>query len=354
MLFVEILRLFVAVGGALAGLAIGEHIAATTLARALGAGIGVLVGYVAGGITGRLADRGVRRADRSLGDVPAPELLSGVLIGGLGFLLGVVVCVPLFVYVDQPFDYVVAAAVAWVVGALGLRLGMAKGRQLADALGVTRRLVAARPEQRPGSDLADTSALMDRSFLVAGLAGLFGREVLVPEVVADELATIAAGPDPASSRRARRALEAIDSLRAAGVMVTFVQGDSPEATTTDERVAALADRIGARVVTCAASMTRSREGSGAPVLDLRRFAADLAPDHVPGEHLRVDLVRHGRQPRQAVGYLPDGDMVVVNDAEELVGAREVGVVVLSTRPTNQGLLVFARLVEAEEPSTAAL
>jgi uncharacterized protein YacL len=96
-------------------------------------------------------------------------------------------------------------------------------------------------------------------------------------------------------------------------------------------------------------MTRRREAAGGPVLDLRRLASDLAPDHIPGEHLRIDLVRPGRQPQQAIGFLPDGDMVVVNDAEDLVGQSDVEIVVLSTRPTNQGLLVFARVADGAGP-----
>ena len=85
------------------------------------------------------------------------------------------------------------------------------------------------------------------------------------------------------------------------------------------------------------------------MLDLRRLATELSPDHVPGEHLKVDLVRAGRQPAQAIGFLPAGDMVVVNDAEELVGQSDVEIVVLSTRPTNQGLLVFARVAAEAVP-----
>jgi uncharacterized protein YacL len=81
------------------------------------------------------------------------------------------------------------------------------------------------------------------------------------------------------------------------------------------------------------------------VLDLRGLAGELGPDHVPGESLRIDLVRAGSQPHQAVGYLPDGDMVVVNDAEAYIGASGVEVEVLSTRQTSQGLLVFARIAD---------
>jgi uncharacterized protein YacL len=343
MVFVEVFRLFVAVCGALVGLAAGNHYAATTAGRSAGAAIGVLVGYVVGGVVGRLTYGGMHKATRSLRDVPAPELLSGMLFGSLGLLIGVIVCVPLFVFVREDFDFLIAAAVAWVLGTLGLKLGMTKGRQLADALGVTRHFTTSRQDVAAGGDLADTSAVMDRSFLVMGQIGLFGPELLIPELVADELATLAEGPDPVASRRARRGLEAIDELRKLGVNVTFVQGDAPGAASIEEKVAVLADRLNARVVTCSVEMTRRREEVGARVLDLRRLVSNLSPDHVPGEHLRVDLIRAGRQPQQAIGFLPDGDMVVVNDAEELVGQAGVEVIVLSTRPTNQGLLVFASI-----------
>jgi uncharacterized protein YacL len=350
MVFVEVFRLIVAVCGALVGLAVGSHYASTAVGRSLGAAIGVLVGYVVGGVVGRMLTGGMGKATRSLRDVPAPELLAGMLLGSASFLVGVVVCIPLFVFVREDFDFLIAAAVAWVLGTLGWKLGMSKGRQLADALGVTRRLEPTHQDIALGGDLVDTSAVMDRSFLVMGQAGLFGTELLIPELVADEVATLAEGPDPVSSRRARRGLEAIEELRNHGVKVTFVQGDVPAAASIDEKVAILADRLQARVVTCSSEMARLREEAGARVLDLRRLTNDLSPDHVPGEHLRVELIRPGRQPQQAIGYLPGGDMVVVNDAEELIGQSDVDVVVLSTRPTNQGLLVFARIADETRPA----
>jgi uncharacterized protein YacL len=73
--------------------------------------------------------------------------------------------------------------------------------------------------------------------------------------------------------------------------------------------------------------------------------SELSPDHPPGERLVIDLVKSGRQPRQAVGYLPEGDMVVVNDASHLVGRSQVEVTVSSARQTSQGFLVFAALVD---------
>jgi uncharacterized protein YacL len=190
---------------------------------------------------------------------------------------------------------------------------------------------------------------MDKAFLVLGAAGLLGPEILVPEPVADELRTLAGGPDPVASRRARRGLEALEAIRVAGVTVTVVSGDVPAAAMTEEKVLTIAERLGARLVTSSADVARQRASFGIQIIDLRELLTELAPDHVPGERLLVDLVRAGKQARQAVGYLRDGDMVVVNDAAHLVGEKEVEVSVLSTRPTTQGMLVFAQLQELPLP-----
>lgn len=353
MLFVEVLRLIVVLIGALVGLAIGTSLHTPT-DRILGAGIGVLVGYVLGGIVGRLVVRGVRRADRSLVEVlPAPELLAGALLGGLGFLLGAVICLPLFIFFRRDFDYPIAAAVAWIIGAFGVRIGTTNGQRLAAAARITRQLNPTQ-DAPEGSVLVDTSAVMDRAFLVLGAAGLLGREILLPQPVADELATLAVGPDPVSSRRASRALEAISAVRDAGISVTVVAGDFPQAALTEEKVLQLVARLGVRLFTCSSDVTRQQANVEVPIIDLRSLVSELAPDHVPGEHLAVDLVRAGRQERQAVGYLPDGDMVVVNDADHLIGRDGVPIVVLSTRPTAQGLLVFARLAPDESDEHSAV
>jgi uncharacterized protein YacL len=344
MVFVELLRLVVAVGGALAGLAVaGGHGAAV---RSLDAGLGVLVGYVAGGVLGRFAERGVTRTARSVRSLPPVELLAGLLLGGIGILVGVLACLPLLVLSPAAYDYAVTAAVALVFGELGLRLGMAKGHQLAEGLGLSRRLWPEAPQVGSGALLADASALLDRGLAALARAGLVG-ELLVPEAVVDEVRTLAAGPDPVASRRARRALEHLEALRAGGVTVSVVPGD-PALEEPAERMVALVRRTGARVATASAAVTARLRAAGLPVLDLRELKGELAPEHVAGERLRVDLVRAGRQPGQAVGYLPDGDMVVVNEAEHLVGTRDVEVVVLSSRPTSQGVLVFARVLNGAE------
>jgi uncharacterized protein YacL len=343
--FVEVFRLLFVLAGALLGLRIGEHIGgAGGHAAVIGMLLGALSAYVLGGVFGRLLDRGLQDAVRGLGRMPPGEVFAGSVVGTLGLLLGVVCGLPLILLVHSSIDYPVVAAVSWVLTALGVRVGVAKGRELIRAVGLSH-LLATTPPPPALSVLVETSALLDRAFLVLGRTGLLAGGVLLPEFVSDQVRSLGESPDPVAARRARRAMESLDVLRAEGIDVQVLQDAVPEEETPDTKALALAKRLGVRLATCSSSVAERAEEEGVLVVDLRRLTADLLPDHPTGERLLVDLVKEGRLPRQGVGYLADGDMVVVNDALHLVGASAVPVIVSSTRHTNQGVLVFARLAE---------
>ncbi len=187
---------------------------------------------------------------------------------------------------------------------------------------------------------------MDRLLLVLGRSGLLPGGLVVPQFVMDHLRSMAEAPDPVSSRRARRGLEALEALREMNVPVHLCADEVPEVDDLDGKLLTVARRTGLRVGTCSTSVVEQAARWELIAVDLREVANGLAPDHTPGERLIVELIKEGRQPRQAVGYLPDGDMVVVSDALHLIGGAPVEVTVLSTRPTSQGIMVFAKLSPA--------
>ena len=138
-----------------------------------------------------------------------------------------------------------------------------------------------------------------------------------------------------------------------GVSVHIGPDEIPEVDDANTKLLTVARRLGLRIGTCSTVIVEEAGKWGLPVVDLRAIANDLTPDHLPGELLRLDLIKEGRQSRQAVGYLPDGDMVVVNDATHLVNQGPVAVTVLSTRPTTQGLMVFAKLASDRAGTSGA-
>jgi uncharacterized protein YacL len=356
-LFVEVFRLILVLLGALAGSEVGHNVG-HSVGQAVGLVLGALIAYVVGGILGRLLDRTGPQAVNRFTRTPPGEFFAGILTGMAAFLLGGAVSVPLLVLVHSPVTWPASALVTWAFTWIGYKIGAAKGRQVVAAAGLGR-VLAPPVEPPPGyALLVDTSAAMTRFLLVLGRYGLLVGGLVVPRFVIDQLQTLTAGPDEVSSRRARRGLECLEVLRGLGVPVHLADNELPEIDDLNERLVEMARRLGLRLVTCSGAVKDLAKRRGIPVTDLRPLASDLTPDHPAGEQLVIDLVKEGNQPRQALGYLSDGDMVVVNDAAHLIGREHVVVEVLSTRATTQGLLVFARLADrgnraiAGSPATA--
>ena len=343
MLFVEVFRFLFVLAGAGAGLEVGHHVGGGAHGPIIGMLLGAAVFYVVGGIIGRLLDRGLQRAVFLLRNMPPGEVFAASIIATTGLLLGLVIGLPLLALYRSTIEVLITAALAWVLATLGWRLGAAKGRQVVAAAGLSR-ILSPPVEPPPGyALLVDASAIMDRFLLVLGRSGLLPGGLVIPQFVVDQVRTLADGPDPVSSRRARRGLESVEALREAGVPVHVAPDEVPEVDDATTKLVTVARRLGLRIGTCSSTVIEMAGDWELPAVDLRRLTGDLTPDHPPGERLVIDLVKEGRQARQAVGYLPDGDMVVVNDASHLVGSQGVEVTVLSTRPTNQGLMLFARL-----------
>jgi len=351
-LFVEIFRLVLVLIGALSGYEIG-HSSHSSTGQVVGLVLGALVAYVVGGVLGRVlrsqGDRAAGRFER----IPPGELFAGTLTGIAGFLLGAAISVPLLVLVHSPVVWPASGALELTVTFIGFQVGITKGRQVVAAAGLGR-ILAPPAEPPPGyALLVDTSAAMTPFLLVLGRYGLLVGGLVVPRFVIDQLQTMAAGPDPVSSRRARRGLERLDVLRDLRVPVHVAENELPEIDDLTDRLVEVARRLGLRLVTCSGQVREAAKRRGVAVTDLRPLANDLTPDHLPGEQLVIDLIKEGNQPRQAAGYLADGDLVVVNDASHMIGRENVVVEVLSTRRTNQGLLVFAKLADRSSLSGVA-
>ena len=169
--------------------------------------------------------------------------------------------------------------------------------------------------------------------------------LVVPRSVADELANLAAAPDPVTARQARSALETLDSLRASGVDVRFDETELPELPDSWARSVEVARRSGTRIAVASRKAREGAAAAGVAFLDLRKLASDLSPYHPVGEHIGVELVKGGSQPRQGVGYLATGELVVVNDAAHMIGCGVTDIVVTSCRQTSQGTMVFGVLAE---------
>lgn len=344
-MFVEVTRLFTVVLLTAAGFIVGKELAPGTAELSGICGmLGCLVGYLTGGVLGRFLERAAGVVERRVDRIPLPQVLAGLVGGGIGAMFGLTVAVPLALLVRPvAISIGVGGLLIWLAMYLGFRVAARKSEELFAMAGVsTRPLVRARPYDDNDGFIVDSSAVMDGQLLPLSRSGLFRDDLLVPRFVLDELQGMADAEDE-RSRRARRGLEILETLRREAPSRVYVVDDEvPEVDEVDAKLIALARRLQVRLLTNDINLAKNAEIQGVPAVIPRRLAADLIPGVLAGETLVVALNRPGRHPGQGVGFLDDGSMVVVNGGEHLVGAGPVSLVVSSIVPTSAGRMVFAR------------
>lgn len=344
-MFVEVTRLFTVVLLTAAGFMLGKDLApeSTELAP-IGGMLGCLVGYLCGGVLGRFLERAAGVVERHVDRVPLPQVIAGMVGGGIGALVGLTVAVPLALTVRPiAISIGIGGLLVWFAMYFGFRLASRRSEELFAMAGLsTRPLVRARPYDDTDGFIVDSSAVMDGQLLPLSRSGLFRDDLLVPHFVLDELQGMADANDE-RSRRARRGLEILEVLkREAPSRVYVIDDEIPEVDEVDAKLLVLARKLQLRLLTNDVNLAKVAELQGVPAVIPRRLAADLIPGVLAGESLTVSLTRPGRHPGQGVGFLDDGSMVVVNGGDNLIGSGPVSLVVSSIVPTSAGRMVFAR------------
>lgn len=190
--------------------------------------------------------------------------------------------------------------------------------------------------------LLDTSILIDGRILPIARSGVVTAPIVVPRSVVRELQYMADKADHEKRERARSGLDMIEQLQTIeGVTVKLV--DDPELKTggVDERLVELAKSSGARLCTIDYNLNKAARVQGVHVVNINELAHALRVVHLPGETVELKLVQPGQESRQAVGYLDDGTMVVVDDAKGQIG-QTVSVVVTRALQTAAGKMFFAK------------
>lgn len=191
--------------------------------------------------------------------------------------------------------------------------------------------------------LLDTNVIIDGRIQELCLTGFLDAILVVPRFVLAELQYIADAEDEMRRARGRRGLEVLRALQTnSRVEVKIHDNDVAEFRSVDDKLVELAKRLPAEVLTNDHNLCRVAELQHVKVLNLNDLARAMRPVMQPGERVTVRLIKHGREPEQAVAYLDDGTMVVVNRARRLVG-HDADVVIASVLQTAAGRMAFAEL-----------
>ncbi len=191
----------------------------------------------------------------------------------------------------------------------------------------------------------DTSAIIDGRIGEIVNSNFLTGEILIPRFVLSELQHIADSNDPAKRKRGRLGLEVLDKLiEDKKVKTSIVDADFPDIKQVDDKLIKLCQDRSADMITTDFNLNRVASLQGIRVLNVNQLAHSLRAVVVPGEKLSVELVKGGRDAGQALAYLNDGTMIVVDNAEQMIG-QTVNVNVSSHLQTNAGRMIFAKLAQ---------
>lgn len=194
--------------------------------------------------------------------------------------------------------------------------------------------------------ILDSSALIDGRIADIIDTNIVDSPMVVPQFVLHEVQDIADSNDKTRRTRGRRGLEVLSKLQNhpnVDIRVQETKKDEQRGMTVDQRLVELGKSLGGRIVTNDFNLNKVATLQGIPVINLNDVANALKPRFLPGDRLKIKVMKEGESQGQGVGYLDDGTMVVCEQAAHLIG-RDIDVIVTSMLQSSAGRMIFGRQV----------
>lgn len=191
--------------------------------------------------------------------------------------------------------------------------------------------------------VVDTSALIDGRIAAICESGWMGYALVIPRFVLDELHEVADSSDPVRKEKGRKGLEVLNELRRMKFLdLRIYESDVPDAEAVDSKLVFLAVLLKAKLLTTDYNLARMAEFHEIDWLNITSLYKAINQEIDLGSEVSVELVRAGKDPGQAIGYLSDGSMLVVKDGKSMIGQKVV-VQVDSVVPSAGGKMIFGSI-----------
>ena len=335
------------------------------LALALGGVIGALIGFV---IALPINDQGLKLAkniERILSRVPNQELMAGTA----GLLFGLIIAnlIGLAFYRVPIIGSYIPIILSAIFGYIGMRLASRKGPELY-ANWLQSRTVAKdkKKEATPKeveqvtapvvsefesvsvAKLLDTSVIIDGRIAELCATGFLDGPLVVPLFVLEELQHISDSADVLKRNRGRRGLDILQSMQQKELIaIKVIPDDFEDIAEVDSKLMRLALDKKWKIVTNDFNLNKVASLQGIEVLNLNDLANALKPAMIPGEWIRVQVIKEGKEDNQGVAYLDDGTMIVIENGAQYVDTS-IDVMVTSVLQTSAGRMIFARAKGTKE------
>jgi uncharacterized protein YacL len=287
-----------------------------------------------------LFERRIRRASL--------KTLIGAAVGSILGIIGAFLIGLLISRQESPTADVkafITLSLTFFMAYVGLMVGAAKGDYLElSALGGILTDKASRRDLK----ILDTSVIIDGRIADVAETGFLTGSLIIPQFILRELQQVADSPDSSKRQRGRRGLDMLNRLQNnSSLDIQIVETDFPAVREVDLKLIELGKQLDAVIVTNDFNLNKVSQLRGVSVLNINELANALKPVVLPGEAMRVFILKEGKEYNQGVAYLDDGTMVVVDNARRLIG-KNADIAVTSVLQTTAGKMIFGRLWEEPE------
>jgi uncharacterized protein YacL len=271
----------------------------------------------------------------------------GALIGGVLGLLFVSFLSSSAFAADRTTQFF-RVIVPLLCGFIGLLVGIAKS----DLIDLSAIGLLSKPDLASSSQkILDTSVIIDGRIADIAESGFLDGRLIIPQFVLHELQLVADSSDSAKRNRGRRGLDIVQRLqKIPRIHIEVSTQDFPAVREVDLKLIEFAKAHGASIVTNDFNLNKLAQVQGVDVLNINELANALKPIVLPGEAMRVFILKEGKEYNQGVAYLDDGTMVVVDNARRLI-SKTVDITVTSVLQTTAGKMIFGKYDERSQSST---
>ena len=271
----------------------------------------------------------------------------GSILGIVGaYLIGTLITSQESAAVPPETRAFLTLALIFFMAYIGLMVGAAKGDYLdLSALGG----IFSDKTLRRDLKILDTSVIIDGRIADVAETGFLTGTLIIPQFILRELQQVADSPDSSKRQRGRRGLDMLNRLQNnSSLDIQIVETDFPSVREVDLKLIELGKQLGdAVIVTNDFNLNKVAQLRGVNVLNINELANALKPVVLPGEIMRVFILKEGKEYNQGVAYLDDGTMVVVDNARRLIG-KNADIAVTSVLQTTAGKMIFGRLSDESE------
>lgn len=301
--------------------------------------IGMRYGYgLIGGATGMVFGIVTLLSDILFQKVRIGRFVGAFLGLFFGLLFSKLILMPLKPVLAEKFN-----SLSFILNALlgygGLLVGANKGKSL--TISSIFRLLKGQPVES-NLKILDTSVIIDGRIADICDTGFIEGTFIIPQFILQELQYIADSSDSMKRARGRRGLDILHRIqKMSNISVRIVEEDFPNIKEVDTKLIALAKMMDAKVLTNDFNLNKVAELQGISVLNINELANSLKPVVLPGESMKVFVIKEGKEYNQGVAYLDDGTMVVIENGRRYIG-HNIDVSVTSVLQTTAGRMIFSK------------